>query len=254
MQFFRQDDNFEMTLNTKDKNFEKHVENLGLCWEANAKDFDVCVLESRDNGNIKLGRHLNVDRTFVLKYRPTYKNLVQPFFSDYLENYVERQDHKYDDIIRLVRKLLKVNYENRTSLKDLTLCEDGMFRLNSVEITRQKKKWSYSKYIYTMNLRYYEFYLLSNCGCKNSRCCEGDCKDCKCGESKRGTIVVKWCEKCNSPECDCKNCQCVNGECLADNDTSSSSYEIKKEQKGKEEDEEPVIMIEDDEDEEDDEN
>jgi serine/threonine protein kinase len=219
MQFFRQDDNFEMTMTPKDKEWDHTVDGLNLCWDADANEFDQSVLDSMNKRQLKMHRHLKVDRSFILNKKPTYKTLIQPFFSDYLENYVERQDHKYDELIKLVRKLLKVEYSKRTSLKELIENDKGIFQLTCAEIKRDKKPWSYSKHIYTLTLRYYEFYLTGN-----------DCDDCDDCEN---------CEECNdcgikcdinvdcTPECPCP---CANRLENEDEDDfeSSSSYEIKK--------------------------
>ena len=116
----------------------------------------------KSGGKIRLCRHLHVTQNYIPKYKKytpsangNYENLIGPFFSTYMEEYVERQNGKYDELLTTVRKLLKVKISGKTTKKHITFNESGKFCLTCIDIRKDKATWR--KDDYKMVLRYFEF-------------------------------------------------------------------------------------------------
>ena len=193
MQYFTQDENFEMMFLTEDRDTIHAIENLNLPWEEHSDVMEQAILKYRKDHRLTLTRHTHVTETFTPKRKKdtpaehNYQTMVGNFFADYLNNYVERLDAKYDQLITAVRKLLKVRSNKYTSKKHLSVQGDR-FHLTCLDITRNKAKWRRQEY--NMTLRYFEFinHKVDDCGncCDNAANCNpadcGDCNDCTdCG-------------------------------------------------------------------------
>lgn len=163
MQYFTQDDNFEMMYLTEDQDVIHAIEALNLPWEEHAKVMEAKILAYRSGHRLTLTRHTHVTEVFTPKYKRdtpgefNYDKVVGKFFNDYLNNYVERLDAKYDKLITGVRKLLKVTSDKCTSRKLLEVNgnNDNKYHLTCLDITRQKKKWRKNEF--QMTLVYFEF-------------------------------------------------------------------------------------------------
>lgn len=162
MQFFTQDDNFEMMHLTEDESIIDTIESFDLPWEESGDVVEKTVQEMKQNKKIRVNRHLHVTQNYAPKYKkytPTaefnYEQLIGPFFASYMQEYVERQDGKYDELLATVRKLLKVKITGKTTKKHIYLTDTGKYFLTCIDITKDKATWR--KDDYKMVLRYFEF-------------------------------------------------------------------------------------------------
>ena len=181
MEFFTQDDNFEMMHLTDDESLISTIEGFDLPWEETGDVVEASVNHMKCAGKIRLTRHLHVTQNYVPKYKkytPTselnYENLIGPFFATYMQEYVERQSGKYDELLSTVRKLLKVHITGKTTKKLICLNDVGKFCLTCIDITKDKATWR--KDDFKMILRYFEF-TLKKVKCCDTVPCDPECCD-----------------------------------------------------------------------------
>lgn len=162
MQYFTQDDNYEMMHLTDDESVLDTVEKMNLPWKGSGDDVEKTVEDLKCGGKVRVSRHLHVTQNYVPKYKkynPTaelnYESLIGPFFATYMQEYVERQEGKYDELLATVRKLLKVKITGSTTKKHLVLNDAGKYCLTCIDIHKDKATWR--KDDYKMVLRYFEF-------------------------------------------------------------------------------------------------
>lgn len=149
MLHFQQDKNLEMIRTT-----DRHFDDLDIPWESATLDIANHLLKLEKAGSILITRHNRVDRTVESKKLPHFRKFTEPFFTDYFENYVERQNSVYDELLVTVRKMLKVNMQNSSSRKQLTQNKDHYW-LTCVDVQKEKLRWN--KYSYSINIRVFEF-------------------------------------------------------------------------------------------------
>lgn len=162
MQFFTQDDNYEMMHLTDDPKIIDTIDSLNIPWELSGDDVENTINDMKSRNRIKLSRHLHVTQNYIpkrKKYNPTandnYASLIGPFFASYLQEYVERQHATYDELLATVRKLLKVKISGKTTKKHIIVNESGKYCLTCIDIHKDKATWR--KDDYKMVLRYFEF-------------------------------------------------------------------------------------------------
>lgn len=180
MQFFTQDDNFEMMHLTDDENLIETIEHFEFPWEESGDVVEASINDMKCGGKIRISRHLHVTQNYSPKNRknaPTdmnYESMIGPFFATYMQEYVERQDGKYDELLSTVRKLLKVKITGKTTKKLICLNDKGKYCLTCIDITKDKATWR--KDDFKMTLRYFEFSMKKTGGCSNNQCCPtGQC-------------------------------------------------------------------------------
>lgn len=164
MEYFTQDDNYEMQHLTDDEDVIDCIESLKLPWKGDGNNVETTIEDLRISGRVRVTRHLHVTQNYTPKNRKHspqanvgYENLIGPFFASYIEEYVERQNGKYDELVNSVRKLLKVHINGSTTKKHITVNDKGKYCLTCIDIHKNKATWR--KDDYEMILRYFEFSL-----------------------------------------------------------------------------------------------
>jgi hypothetical protein len=182
MYHFMQDTNLEMIKS----DYTDEMDALRLPWEETTIEVEKRMKRLEKKGKISIIRFNRVDSAIVTKVKPEYRDLVEPFFADYLENRVERQNALYDEVINTVRKLLKAHMEDCLSTKKLKEV-DGKYWLTSIDIKKHPLVWR--RFEYSLSLRVYEF-TVSEGGDDSSGSSEDSSSDSSSGSSDGNREIV----------------------------------------------------------------